>query len=102
MSVPSAKSALRLYRRVLQANRTLAPAMRAMGDDYARAEFKKHKTAEASFLVQFNNAWEEYAVMLERKDIGRQLTDEELNALNDEQLGQLHALREEVIGHNQQ
>ncbi|KNC75659.1 hypothetical protein, variant [Sphaeroforma arctica JP610] len=96
MSTPAAQSALRLYRRVMTANRTLPVAMREMGDGYARDEFKKHKNADASFVAKFTKGWEEYASMLEQQQIGRKLTTQELNSLNDEQLGQLDALREEV------
>jgi hypothetical protein len=48
-----------LYRNILRAHRQLPPALRAVGDDYVKAEFKRHKDVEnPAYIVGFLSEWE--------------------------------------------
>ena len=96
--------ALRLYRRILRLHRQKLPfQMRAMGDDYVRSEFMQHKGAKPEFVEQFMEQWSEYAVMLESQesqgediDFGKHMTEDEFDALTDEQKVQLQKIRREA------
>jgi len=53
--------ALNLYRSLLKAHRAyLQREMRALGDNYVKAEFKLHKTAKPEHLTKFYTEWESY------------------------------------------
>ncbi len=50
--------ALRLYKALLRAHRTVLPeAMRSLGDAYVREEFQLHKTAKPQHLNGFFTGW---------------------------------------------
>lgn len=50
---------LKLYREILRSHRMLPPAMRAMGDDYVKAEFKRHKDIDnPAHIVGFVSQWQ--------------------------------------------
>ena len=50
--------ALKLYKAILRAHRTVLPeAMRSLGDAYVREEFKLHKSAKPQHLHGFFTAW---------------------------------------------
>jgi hypothetical protein len=50
---------LKLYREILRSHRSLPPAMRAMGDDYVKGEFKRHKDIEnPAHIVGFVSQWQ--------------------------------------------
>ena len=50
--------ALRLYKALLRAHRTVLPdAMRSLGDAYVREEFKLHKSAKPQHLHGFFTQW---------------------------------------------
>ena len=77
--------------------------MRAMGDDYVRSEFMQHKNAKPEFVEQFMDQWGEYAEMLEAQrsqedgiTFGKHMSEEEFNALTDEQKAQLQKVRKEA------
>jgi hypothetical protein len=69
------------------------------GDEYARAEFKAHKSAETQFVSTFMTEWSSYAVQLSKqlgvrgahlaKPLGSNLQVEMLDLFTEEQLGQL-------------
>ena len=53
--------ALNLYRSLLKAHRAYLPReMRALGDNYVKAESKLHKTAKPEHLTKFYTEWESY------------------------------------------
>jgi len=47
----------RLYKLILRLHRGLPPEMKALGNDYVRAEFKRHKDAEQPFVPVFMQEW---------------------------------------------
>jgi uncharacterized protein YqiB (DUF1249 family) len=50
--------ALRLYKALLRAHKTVLPdAMRSLGDAYVREEFKLHKSAKPQHLNGFFTQW---------------------------------------------
>lgn len=112
---------LNLYRRILRLHRAkLPPDMRPLGDSYVTDEFRRHKDAKEEFVSKFLIEWKHYADQLEHQpdlgkhgfdalrseeaiakeeaamdalEIGRHLSEEELEALSGEQKLQLQNLR---------
>ncbi len=85
------RAALKLYRNIRVAHRALPPAHRRLGDDYVRHEFRQHRLAAPSFLMQFERQWRDYLQLLRvqaaRGDIssGRSLSEDEIAELSEEQ-----------------
>ena len=53
-----------LYKTILMLHKGLPCEMKALGDQYVKSEFKRHKDAEPQFVVQFMKEW---TVSTERK-----------------------------------
>ncbi|KAF1803312.1 hypothetical protein V8B55DRAFT_1504362 [Mucor lusitanicus] len=114
---------IKLYREILRSHRSLPPAMRAMGDDYVKAEFQRHKSIDnPAHIVGFVSQWQSYLEMMQTQTAplpqdstapshdplvrsfnnpadggwGKKLDSELLDKMSDEQLGQLYELRQEV------
>lgn len=94
-----------LYRCILRQHRLkLAPAMRKLGDDYLRNEFRLHKNVSATggdgkkVLHDFNVEWNKYLqYMVEKEDrFGRDMSTEEAGKLNEMQRERLEQLRKEA------
>lgn len=90
---------LSLYRQILRAHqRCLPPAHRELGDTYVRTEFRLHKGAKDTFLVQFERQWRDYLKQVirnnEETEVGRDMSTAEIDALSDEQKVQLLKIRE--------
>ncbi|XP_053916418.1 succinate dehydrogenase assembly factor 3, mitochondrial [Cuculus canorus] len=97
-----------LLRRVLRLHRSLPPALRALGDRYAKEEFRRHRAAGPAEARRFLREWENYAALIqqqinegkenlrEKTMYGIQLTEEKLNDFRDEQIGQLKELMDET------
>lgn len=47
-----------LYRRILQLHRALPPDLKALGDQYVKDEFRRHKTVGAAEAQRFLQEWE--------------------------------------------
>jgi len=96
----SGRSAVSLYRAILRAHRTLPQEMRALGDAYVRKEFRDHRSAKAEQVARFLEGWEDYLQALNpgAAQRGRDLSAEELAALNPEQAEQLDKMRGSVAG----
>lgn len=93
---------LALYRRILRAHEHFLPLeQRQLGDAYVKLEFRQHRGASSSFLAQFERQWRDYLMLVRRPAdgrIGRNLTPEEVAALNDDQKLQILKLREQAAG----
>ncbi|CAG0898678.1 unnamed protein product [Darwinula stevensoni] len=95
-----------LYKAILRLHRSLPRDLKVLGDEYAKAEFRRHKVANPQQTLVFMQEWATYAVELTRQlgvkglreghPIGKQLTLEELEKFSEEQIFQLHALMEEA------
>ncbi|XP_032944835.1 succinate dehydrogenase assembly factor 3, mitochondrial isoform X2 [Rhinolophus ferrumequinum] len=89
-----------LYRRILLLHRVLPPDLKALGDQYVKDEFRKHKTAYAAVLWQQAN--ENRQNSTEKACFGTALPEEKLNDFRDEQIGQLQELMQEATKPNRQ
>ncbi|OBZ88649.1 Succinate dehydrogenase assembly factor 3, mitochondrial [Choanephora cucurbitarum] len=114
---------LKLYRDILRSHRALPAAMRSMGDDYVKSEFKRHKTIDnPAHIVGFVSQWQSYLDLIKEQTAplpkdspapsddplvrsfnipanggwGKKLDPQLLDKMSDEQLGQLYELRSEV------
>ncbi|XP_069585464.1 succinate dehydrogenase assembly factor 3, mitochondrial [Ranitomeya imitator] len=97
-----------LYKKILLLHRTLPLHLKALGDQYVKDEFRRHKSAGQSEAKLFMKEWEGYAAMLwEQAKHGIQhseanghygvpLTEDKLDWFNEEQIGQLHELMQEA------
>ncbi|XP_048196022.1 succinate dehydrogenase assembly factor 3, mitochondrial [Perognathus longimembris pacificus] len=103
-----------LYKRILQLHRVLPPDLKALGDQYVKDEFRRHKTVGSDEAKRFMQEWEVYAAVLwqQAKDnrqnssgkacFGTFLPEEKLNDFSDEQIGQLQELMQEATKPNRQ
>ncbi|XP_066921539.1 succinate dehydrogenase assembly factor 3, mitochondrial-like [Clytia hemisphaerica] len=91
----------RLYRRVLKLHRFLPTELKKLGDEYTRDEFRRNKSANQLQAYEFMTEWKNYADSMEEQfisegKIGRNLNQNEVNLLSQEQLGQLYQLQQEA------
>ncbi|CAH3154257.1 unnamed protein product [Porites lobata] len=94
-------STVRLYRRILKLHRKLPLASRALGDQYLKDEFRRHKNATREQLAEFIQEWKIYADMLEGQqkegnDFGSHMSEDQVSNIREEQLLQLYALHQEI------
>ncbi|XP_039197383.1 succinate dehydrogenase assembly factor 3, mitochondrial [Crotalus tigris] len=97
-----------LYKKILQLHRLLPLELKALGDQYVKDEFRRHKSIRLQEAQHFLQEWENYKMMLQQQanqhmqnttdqpDFGAHLSEEKLNALRHEQVGQLHELMQEA------
>ncbi|XP_074653289.1 succinate dehydrogenase assembly factor 3, mitochondrial-like [Tubulanus polymorphus] len=93
-----------LYKQILQLHRGLPIEMRAMGDQYVKDEFKKHKTVNETEVDQFINGWKNYVHIMSKQLVkrsklqqyGKNLEEDIIETLDGEKLGQLHLLKQEA------
>lgn len=50
-------TSLRLYRRILKLHKNLPPIPKALGDQYLRDEFRRHKNATQEQITEFIQEW---------------------------------------------
>ncbi|KAI0749831.1 ACN9-domain-containing protein [Daedaleopsis nitida] len=88
---------LPLYRRILRAHRHLPYEMRSLGDDYVKAEFRRHKeTTNKVHIIGFLSQWKVYLDQLPagpdggKAFRGQPLDPTTLEKMSAEQLGQLY------------
>ncbi|XP_005804537.1 succinate dehydrogenase assembly factor 3, mitochondrial [Xiphophorus maculatus] len=103
-----------LYKRILVLHRFLPIHLRALGDQYVKEEFRRHKSAAAEEVKSFLSEWENYKNTLQAQVLesaGRQrgavtfgadLPEETLGQFQDEQIGQLYELMLESTKPNKQ
>ena len=75
-------------------------ATRPLHDGRGREEFKRHKAADAKFVVGFLQQWQTYTDQLSQQPpghFGADLDPTDADLLNDEQREQLEVLRTEVV-----
>ncbi|KAL5526942.1 hypothetical protein ACEPAF_8669 [Sanghuangporus sanghuang] len=88
-----------LYRGILRAHRNLPIEMRALGDDYVKAEFRRHKSIDNPlYIMGFLSQWKMYLdEMPKDKETaerwkGRKLDPTVFEKMSNEQMGQLYEL----------
>ncbi|XP_022088558.1 succinate dehydrogenase assembly factor 3, mitochondrial-like [Acanthaster planci] len=98
-----------LYKHILLLHRRLPLDMKAVGDEYVKAEFRRHKTANEEEVKKFMDEWQNYVAVLQdqlqhsdasKPSVGQHLPEEKLDSLSDEQLGQLYELQKETAKPN--
>ncbi|MBN3325044.1 SDHF3 factor, partial [Atractosteus spatula] len=103
-----------LYKRILLLHRFLPLDLKALGDQYVKDEFKRHKTASPEGVKCFMEEWEAYKDTLQTQvmgaatqttritTVGAELTEEKLRHFQEEQVVQLYELMQEATKPNQQ
>lgn len=90
-------------------HRMLPLHLKALGDQYVKEEFRRHKAVSPAEAKLFMKEWESYAAMMweqsksclynpdtEKMPFGASLSEEKLDLLSPEQIGQLHELMQEA------
>ncbi|GES88984.1 ACN9-domain-containing protein [Rhizophagus clarus] len=97
-----------LYRQILRIHRLLPPSLRSLGDDYVKAEFRRHKDVTNPIqIVGFIDQWQFYLDKLKiqvntaklqpaNKIYGKKFDSNILEKFSEQQLGQLYVLRNEI------
>ncbi|XP_029299700.1 succinate dehydrogenase assembly factor 3, mitochondrial isoform X2 [Cottoperca gobio] len=93
-----------LYKRILVLHRFLPIDLRALGDQYLKDEFRRHKAASSSEVKSFMTEWENYKDTLQTQVLesargqlssvkfGSHLPEGELGNFQGDQIGQLYEL----------
>lgn len=93
-----------LYKRILVLHRFLPIELRALGDQYVKDEFRRHKSAGPKEVKSFMTEWENYKNTLQTQVLesagerynsvkfGDNLSQKKLNDFQDEQISQLYEL----------
>jgi len=83
-----------LYRRLLRAHRLLPTEMRTLGDDYVKAEFRRHRSTDNPVhIIGFLSQWKMYLEELPATNFrGKKLDSTVFEKLSAEQLAQLYEL----------
>lgn len=90
---------LRLYRHILRVHHLqLPPDIRFLGDEYVKAEFKAHKTADNPLhIIGFLTQWQDYLRSVSTGNWTEgMLTQTELDKMLPEQINQLYELMKET------
>ncbi|XP_037072233.1 succinate dehydrogenase assembly factor 3, mitochondrial-like [Pollicipes pollicipes] len=110
MVVPSTLSHVQsvrmLYKTVLRLHRGLPVELKAIGDQYVRDEFRRHREAAPPEAGVFLQEWAGYALRLAQqlgvrgthrsRPVGATITEQQLDQMSEEQLHQLHELYQET------
>ncbi|XP_071771082.1 succinate dehydrogenase assembly factor 3, mitochondrial [Centroberyx gerrardi] len=103
-----------LYKRILLLHRFLPIDLRAIGDQYVKDEFRRHKGAAPGEAKGFMIEWENYKDTLQTQVLesagerlnlvkfGANLSEGELKNFQDDQIGQLYELMLESTKPNRQ
>ncbi|XP_016360558.1 succinate dehydrogenase assembly factor 3, mitochondrial-like [Sinocyclocheilus anshuiensis] len=101
-----------LYKRILLLHRFMPIDLRALGDQYVKDEFRRHKSAWAEEVTRFMAEWQNYkdtlqtqvleAVGNKKLAFGADLSEEKLKDFQDEQIGHLYELMLESTKLNRQ
>ncbi|XP_007506116.2 succinate dehydrogenase assembly factor 3, mitochondrial [Monodelphis domestica] len=70
MTGPHVSRVRALYRRLLALHRALPPDLRALGDQYVKDEFRRHKGVGHEEALRFLREWERYAAALQQQTSG--------------------------------
>ncbi|KAF7646083.1 hypothetical protein LDENG_00193820 [Lucifuga dentata] len=104
MATPHVSRVRSLYKRILVLHRFLPIDLRALGDQYVKEEFRRHRAASAAEVTSFMTEWESYRDTLQTQVLqsaphqpdsvrfGADLSEGKLSDFQDEQIGQLYEL----------
>ncbi|XP_051163991.1 succinate dehydrogenase assembly factor 3, mitochondrial [Leptopilina boulardi] len=92
----------RIYKTILRLHRGLPLEIQSLGNNYLRDEFKRHKKCNSTEANVFLNEWANYAISLAKQlglqgpktaePLGKNLNNEDIEKLRDEQVYQLYEL----------
>ncbi|KAJ8373152.1 hypothetical protein AAFF_G00270580 [Aldrovandia affinis] len=118
MANPAHVSKVRsLYKRILLLHRFMPIDLRALGDQYVKDEFRRHKSASPEEAKSFMKEWEGYRDTMQAQVLesaggsggqapsaafGAELSDDRLKQFQEEQIGQLYELMLESTKPNRQ
>ncbi|XP_022599885.1 succinate dehydrogenase assembly factor 3, mitochondrial [Seriola dumerili] len=103
-----------LYKRILVLHRFLPIDLRALGDQYVKDEFRRHKSASSEEVKSFMTEWQLYKDTLQTQVLdsageqlssakfGAELSEGKLSDFQEEQIGQLYELMLESTKPNRQ
>ncbi|XP_030267091.1 succinate dehydrogenase assembly factor 3, mitochondrial [Sparus aurata] len=103
-----------MYKRILVLHRFLPIDLKALGDQYVKDEFRRHKTAAPEEVKSFMTEWENYKDTLQAQVLesagerlgtvkfGTDLVEGKLNDFQGDQIGQLYELMLESTKPNRQ
>ncbi|KAM8766180.1 succinate dehydrogenase assembly factor 3, mitochondrial [Acanthopagrus schlegelii] len=103
-----------MYKRILVLHRFLPIDLKALGDQYVKDEFRRHKTASPEVVKSFMAEWENYKDTLQAQVLesagerlgtikfGTDLAEGKLNDFQGDQIGQLYELMLESTKPNRQ
>ncbi|KAM8966581.1 succinate dehydrogenase assembly factor 3, mitochondrial [Pelodytes ibericus] len=103
-----------LYKKILILHQTLPLHLKALGDQYVKDEFRRHKNANPQETKVFMAEWEAYSMVLWKqareewrtaganRKYGAELSEDKLNSFREEQVGQLLELMQEATKPKQQ
>ncbi|KAF0024662.1 succinate dehydrogenase assembly factor 3, mitochondrial [Scophthalmus maximus] len=103
-----------LYKRILVLHRFLPIDLRALGDQYVKDEFRRHRGASAAEAKGFVAEWQQYKDTLQTQVLesagerlgavkfGADLSDRKLSDFQEDQIGQLYELMLESTKPNRQ
>ncbi|XP_039977486.1 succinate dehydrogenase assembly factor 3, mitochondrial isoform X1 [Xiphias gladius] len=103
-----------LYKRILVMHRFLPIDLRALGDQYVKDEFRRHKRSSPEEVKSFMTEWEQYKDTLQTQVLesageqfssvkfGANLSEGKFSEFQDEQIGQLYELMLESTKPNRQ
>lgn len=103
-----------LYKRILVLHRFLPIDLRALGDQYVKDEFRRHKSAAPEEVKSFMKEWKNYKDTLQTQILesataqaksvkfGADLSEKKLGDFQDDQIGQLYELMLESSKPNRQ
>ncbi|KAF4080611.1 hypothetical protein AMELA_G00173420 [Ameiurus melas] len=91
-----------LYKRILMLHRFMPIDLKALGDQYVKDEFRRHKSAPPEQAQHFMKEWEAYRDTLQTQVLeaagrgkmafGADLSEQKLRDFQDDQMGQLYEL----------
>lgn len=103
-----------MYKRILVLHRFLPIDLRALGDQYVKDEFRRHKSASTEEVQVFMTEWQNYKDTLQTQILesageqlssikfGANLSEGKLHNFQDAQIGQLYELMLESTKPNRQ
>ncbi|XP_060075978.1 succinate dehydrogenase assembly factor 3, mitochondrial-like [Ylistrum balloti] len=94
-----------LYKAILKLHRGLPLNFKAIGDQYVKDEFKRHKNITSAEAEVFMDEWTKYYLMIgkqlsqrkQKQTIGVNMSSELLDCFSDEQIVQLMELKTETV-----
>ncbi|XP_069120325.1 succinate dehydrogenase assembly factor 3, mitochondrial-like [Argopecten irradians] len=99
-----------LYKAILKLHRGLPQNFKAIGDQYVKDEFKRHKNITSAEADVFMTEWTKYYLMIgkqlsqrkQKQTIGVNMSPELLDCFSDEQIVQLMELKSESVKPSQE